>query len=69
MDKKITCGILTFLLMSSAFTTTAVPVSGKIIEESTGSPLEYVNIVLLALPDSAFVSGTVSGEDGLFRVC
>jgi hypothetical protein len=58
---------LGFIFLFSVFTVNAsVPISGKIIEESTGTPLEYVNIVLLSLPDSAFVSGTVSGEDGLF---
>ena len=28
----------------------------------------YANVVLLSLPDSAFVSGTVSGEDGTFTL-
>jgi hypothetical protein len=51
----------------SAFTAkAAAPVSGKIIDETSGDPLEYVNIVLLSLPDSAFVAGTVSKEDGVF---
>ena len=28
----------------------------------------YANVVLLSLPDSAFVTGTVSGEDGTFTL-
>ena len=28
----------------------------------------YANVVLVSLPDSAFVSGTISGEDGLFKL-
>ncbi|MDR1408555.1 MAG: outer membrane beta-barrel protein [Tannerella sp.] len=63
--------ILVFFLVFPAFAFTAgaaVPVSGKIVEAASGSPLEYANIVLLSLPDSSFVAGAVSGEEGLFRL-
>lgn len=30
--------------------------------------MPYANVVLLSLPDSAFVSGTISGEDGSFTL-
>jgi hypothetical protein len=43
----------------------AQTVSGKLIDENS-QPLPYANVVLLSLPDSAFVSGTISGEDGSF---
>ena len=42
-------------------------VSGKQIDEDS-QPLPYANVVLLSLPDSAFVSGTVSREDGTFTL-
>jgi hypothetical protein len=59
--------IIVFFLLAFTFAAKAsVPVSGRIIEELTGEPLEYVNIVLFSLPDSAFVSGAVSDEGGLF---
>ncbi|WP_294454009.1 carboxypeptidase-like regulatory domain-containing protein, partial [uncultured Bacteroides sp.] len=45
----------------------AQSVSGKLIDENS-HPLPYANVVLLSLPDSAFVSGTVSGEDGSFTL-
>ena len=45
----------------------AQSVSGKLIDENS-HPLPYANVVLLSLPDSAFVSGTVSGEDGTFTL-
>ena len=45
----------------------AQSVSGKLIDENS-QPLPYANVVLLSLPDSAFVSGTVSGEDGTFAI-
>lgn len=45
----------------------AQTVSGKLIDENS-QPLPYANVVLLSLPDSAFVNGTVSGEDGSFKL-
>ena len=40
---------------------------GKVIDEK-GQPIAYVNVVLLSLPDSAFVQGAVSDEQGAFRI-
>ena len=45
----------------------AQSVSGKLIDENS-QPLPYANVVLLSLPDSTFVSGIVSGEDGTFTL-
>jgi hypothetical protein len=62
--------IYVVVVFASTFVFTAkaaVPVSGKIIEESSNIPLEYANILLLSLPDSSFVAGSVSGENGFFR--
>ena len=42
-------------------------VNGKLVDE-TGQPLPYANVVLLSLPDSAFVTGTVSDEGGSFSL-
>ena len=51
--------ISTFLSISIS----AQTVSGKLIDENS-QPLPYANVVLLSLPDSTFVTGTISGEDG-----
>ena len=48
-------------------TLSAQTISGKLIDENS-QPLSYANVVLLSLPDSAFVSGTISGEDGAFTL-
>lgn len=40
-------------------------ITGKLVDENN-LPLPYANVVLLSLPDSAFVAGTISGEDGSF---
>ena len=45
----------------------AQTVKGKLIDENS-QPLPFANVVLLSLPDSAFVNGTVSGEDGAFTL-
>ena len=39
-----------------------------IITDSNNSPLPYANIILLSLPDSTYVQGTVSQEDGRFHL-
>ena len=45
----------------------AQTVSGKLIDENK-QPLPYANVVLLSLPDSTFVTGTVTAEDGTFSL-
>lgn len=58
------CLLLGWMPFSSV---SAQTVSGKLVDE-TGQPLPFANVVLLSLPDSAFVSGTISGEDGAFSL-
>ena len=41
--------------------------TGKVVDEKNRS-LPYANVVLLSLPDSAFVAGTVSDESGSFTL-
>lgn len=43
----------------------AQSITGKVTDEQ-GAPLAYANVVALSLPDSAFVAGTISSEDGSF---
>lgn len=42
-------------------------ITGKIVDEQN-LPLPYASVVLLSLPDSVFVSGSISGENGEFSV-
>jgi len=67
MKRKITLGVLLIILFFSHIVKAAVPVSGRIIEKTTGNPLEYANILLLSLPDSAFVTGATSEGNGAFQ--
>lgn len=54
------------LLLACLATLTGVfaqtPFKGRIVDEQ-GQPFPYVNVVLLSLPDSAYVAGAVSGDD------
>jgi hypothetical protein len=46
----------------------AQQISGKIIDEKTSIPLEFVNIQVYNLPDSSFLSGTVTDTLGNYSV-
>ena len=58
-----------FMLMCifSSLEVSAQAINGKLIDENS-QPLPYANVVLLSLPDSTFVTGTISGEDGTFTL-
>ena len=40
---------------------------GRVMDEM-GEPMPYVNVVLLSLPDSAFVQGATTDMDGMFKI-
>ena len=40
---------------------------GRVINEK-GEPMPFVNVVLLSLPDSAFVQGGMTDEQGVFKI-
>ena len=65
--KAIKTFLLTSLMVFLPVILSAQTVSGKLIDEKE-KPLPFANVVLLSLPDSAFVSGTISGEDGSFTL-
>lgn len=55
------------MMMSMAMTAKTYDVSGKVIDEQ-GEPIAFVNVVLLSMPDSAFVQGAVTDAQGAFRI-
>ena len=65
MNRRITflciCLLATFALQAQT------SITGKVVDEKS-QPLPYANVVLLSLPDSAFVTGTVSDESGAFTL-
>ena len=48
-------------------TMVAQKVTGRVVD-ADGQPLPYTNVVAMSLPDSAFVSGVMTGEDGTFTL-
>ena len=65
--RKLKIAWLLLVSLTASIGLSAQTVSGKLIDEN-GQPLPYANVVLLSLPDSAFVGGTISGEDGTFTL-
>ena len=45
----------------------AQTVTGRVVD-GDGQPLPYANVVAMSLPDSAFVSGVMTGDDGSFTL-
>lgn len=67
--KLISIVILVSFLTSNAFSQNkGVTISGLIKDKANKSALSYVNVVLKAEKDSAFVTGTVSNEEGRFTL-
>lgn len=55
------------MLFGSLETTLAQEITGKVIDEN-GKPLSFANVVLLSLPDSSFVLGSTTDEQGNFQI-
>ena len=65
MMKRIVTMMLCLIGMAASIQ--AQTLSGKLVDEKN-EPLAYANVVLLSLPDSTFVSGTISDAMGAFRL-
>ena len=58
----------TFLTANAFSQNKTVTLSGLIKDKANKTALPYVNVVLKTEKDSAFVTGTVSDEEGLFTL-
>lgn len=65
--KKLKIGLVLFAGTFAFQELTAQNISGKLVDENN-QPLPYANVVLLSLPDSTFISGTISNENGSFTL-
>ena len=59
--------LTTALMITMTVFAKSQDVGGRVINEN-GQPLPFVNVVLLSLPDSAFVQGAVTDENGMFNI-
>lgn len=64
----LTLGLVAFLATASYAQTSGISISGLIKNKSDKTSLPFVNIVLKTEKDSAFVTGTVSNEEGRFAL-
>ena len=60
--------LLTFSAVAALAQTTSVTVSGTVKEAKNKAVLPFVNVTLLAPADSAFVTGAITNEAGLFSI-
>ena len=64
--------LFAFILLGFSFSTFAqvssVNISGVLKDRRSGGALPFVNVILKAEQDSAFIAGTVSTEDGRFTL-
>lgn len=59
--------LLIFIFLETTIGLSAQKITGKLVDDKK-QPLPYANIVLLTIPDSTFVTGTTSAEDGMFSL-
>ena len=59
--------LMSLCLLCGLCSVSAQTFTGKVVDEKS-QPLPYANVVLLSLPDSVFVTGTVSDESGAFTL-
>ncbi|MCQ2237696.1 MAG: TonB-dependent receptor [Bacteroidaceae bacterium] len=63
--KKIIVLLVMLLAICSCWAMKPLDWSGR-VTDGQNRPLAYVNVVFLSLPDSAFIQGTITSEDGTF---
>ncbi|WP_033147527.1 TonB-dependent receptor domain-containing protein [Prevotella sp. P6B1] len=59
--------LMTAMMMTMMSFAETQDFGGRILDEK-GEPMPYVNVVLLSLPDSAFVQGAMTDEQGVFKI-
>ncbi len=68
--KKMNFRLLAMMAMLAlAVSATAkTPDVGGVVVDEKGEPMPFVNVVLLSLPDSAFVQGAMTDDQGKFQI-
>ncbi len=60
--------VLTIIMMIALSAGAKAPdVNGKVVDEN-GDPMPYVNVVMLSMPDSTYVQGGITDEQGTFKL-
>ena len=66
LNLRLTALMATVMMTLMSFAKTQ-DFGGRVIDEK-GDPMPYVNVVLLSLPDSTFVQGAMTDEQGMFKI-
>ena len=59
--------LIAVMMMTLTSAAKTQDIRGKVID-AQGSPMAFVNVVLLSMPDSAFVQGAMTDEQGIFKI-
>ena len=68
MKKELSLSIISLLLILATYSQPLVTISGIITDKYSKTTLPYVNVVIKTEKDSAFISGTVTNENGRFSL-
>ncbi len=60
--------VLLILLCSFQYSFASITVKGRVIDKSTGTPMEYATVRASLLPDSTFVAGVITDPNGHFTL-
>ena len=66
-NSKRLVALMAAMMICLTFHAKTQDVIGKVIDKDN-NPVPFVNVVLLSLPDSAFVQGAVTDEQGMFKI-
>ena len=64
---RLTATLMAMMMMTMSANAKTQDWGGRVIDEK-GEPMPFVNVVLLSLPDSAFVQGGMTDEQGVFKI-
>ncbi|WPP48031.1 TonB-dependent receptor domain-containing protein [Catalinimonas niigatensis] len=67
MLRSIPLTLFLFFLLQNIYAQNAM-IQGSVLDQSSGEPLEYANVVLYLPSDSSIVSGVISQADGSFKM-
>ena len=69
MKKLLFCFFMSLLMVASAVAQTRnITVRGKVIDKDSGEPVVQATIQMLSLPDSTYVNGAATLDDGTFEL-
>ena len=59
--------LMTIMMIALNASAKVPDVNGKIVDEN-GEPMPFVNVVMLSMPDSTYVKGGITDEQGMFNL-